>query len=159
LRVPPWIVVGPDDPTPTPPFDGPYAVRSSAHDEDGAAHSFAGQHDTFLDVAELAPAIAKVQASAFSERAIAYRNRHALPPPRAIDVIVQRMVRAEVSGVCFTADPTSGDRTNLTVAATRGLGDALVSGAVAGDSYTLARTGAVLARDGDALTDAQLAEL
>src|SRR5205814_6679296 len=58
-----------------------------------------------------------------------------------------------------TADPSSGDRTNLQVAATRGLGDALVSGAIAGDSYTVSRTGKVLARDGDSLDDARLAVL
>jgi rifampicin phosphotransferase len=146
------------------------AVRSSAVEEDGDAHSFAGQLDSFLDVpaCEAARRIADVWHSSFSERARAYRAEHGLTDrPTVTAVIVQRMVRAEASGVAFAADPVTGRRGVAVVSAVRGLGDALVSGAVDADTYRIDRSGAIVERSpaaGDgkanpALTDAQVTQI
>ena len=114
------------------------AVRSSASDEDGARHSFAGQLESLLNVAhrDVAAAIAAVWRSGFSDRILAYRRQHGLPlPPPVPAVLVQRMVDARVSGVAFSADPVSGRRTVAVVSAIPGLGTALVSGEGDADSW------------------------
>lgn len=125
------------------------AVRSSAVDEDGAGHSFAGQLESHLDVAP-ADVWARVQdvwASGRSERMAAYRKEHGLDgPPVSPAVIVQRMVRADAAGVAFSADPVSGRRSVAVVAAVQGLGDALVSGHADADAYEVSREGAVTLR-------------
>jgi len=125
------------------------AVRSSAVDEDGAAHSFAGQLDSFLYVppAQVAERVADVWRSGFSPRALAYRREHDLPRlPSAPAVLVQRMVTPEVSGVAFSADPVSGRRGVAVVSAVYGLGTALVSGEADADTYTVGRDGQILTR-------------
>src|SRR5213078_1024244 len=109
----------------------PVAVRSSASDEDGAQHSFAGQLDSFLFVAapDVPAKVAAVWRSGFSERLLAYRREHNLTPmPRPPTVLVQRMVQADVAGVAFGADPVSGRRGVTVVSAVFGLGTALVGG-------------------------------
>lgn len=127
---------------------GPLAVRSSAIDEDGARHSFAGQLDTVLgvdDTEDLFAAIRRCWSSAFSERVLDYRRRNgSLGGATDIAVIVQQLVAGEVSGVMFTADPISGHRDRIRVSACLGLGDALVSGEIDADEYLLDRVGAVL---------------
>lgn len=140
------------------------AVRSSASDEDGAQHSFAGQLASFLNVpnADVAARIIDVWRSGFGERVYAYRRNHNLSlPPHPPAVIVQRMVPADAAGVAFSADPVSGRRGVAVVSAVRGLGEALVSGAADADTYRVGRDGAIgersLAVAGDpALTDAQV---
>lgn len=127
--------------------DGPFAVRSSAVGEDGEALSFAGQFDTVLNVeaADLADAVCRCWASAFSERALEYRRRaHALGDALRVGVIVQRMISGEISGVTFTADPVTGDQSRIRVSACTGLGDALVSGAADADEYLLRESGTVI---------------
>lgn len=111
--VPPWVVIPPGA-APATPGPGPYAVRSSAPDEDGAEHSHAGQYLTRLGVpeAQLPAALAEVWAS----------GAPSLP------AIVQQMVRAELAGVVFTADPRSGDVDVVVVEWVEGLGEELVSG-------------------------------
>jgi rifampicin phosphotransferase len=121
---------------------GPYAVRSSATVEDSAASSCAGQFETVLDVGEarLAEAVRQVWASLWSERAAAYRaarQRGADSP--AMAVVIQRQIAAEVSGVLFTCDPVRGDQGRMVLEAVRGLGDALVSGAVTPDRWTVSK--------------------
>ncbi|MFK4145265.1 phosphoenolpyruvate synthase [Streptomyces sp. NPDC004065] len=120
---------------------GTVAVRSSGALEDGAAHSFAGQFDSFLNVRGREQVTAHVRrcwASAFSERALLYRARHGLPPDTGgVAVIVQRMVPAERSGVLFTADPATGRTDRYVVGAVHGLGEGLVSGAVDADTVVL----------------------
>src|SRR5207237_2473767 len=116
------------------------AVRSSASDEDGAQHSFAGQLDSFLFVRpeDVAAKVAAVWRSGFSERIVAYRREHGLPlTPRPPAVLVQRMVNAEVAGVAFGADPVSGRRRVAVVSAVWGLGTAQVSGDAAADTFLL----------------------
>jgi pyruvate,water dikinase len=120
---------------------GPVAVRSSATDEDGADASFAGQHETFLNVSDADAALDAVRrcwASLLSGEALRYRQaRAAVPATPAMGVVVQAMVDAEASGVAFTIDPVSGDRDVAVVDVARGLGEALVAGTVVPDHYKL----------------------
>lgn len=123
------------------------AVRSSAADEDGAEHSFAGQLDSFLFVKaeDVLARIKDVWRSGFSERVLTYRKEAKLPfLPTAPAVLVQRMVNADVSGVAFGADPITGKRSVRLVSAVYGLGSALVSGDSDADTYFVAREGHVL---------------
>jgi phosphohistidine swiveling domain-containing protein len=123
------------------------AVRSSASDEDGPQHSFAGQLESFLFVppGEVAARVADVWRSGFSERIVAYRQKNNLPlPPRPPAVLVQRMVNADVAGVAFGADPVGGRRSVAVVAAVLGLGSALVSGEADGDTYHVDRDGNIV---------------
>jgi phosphoenolpyruvate synthase/pyruvate phosphate dikinase len=125
------------------------AVRSSAPTEDGAAFSHAGLHDTVLDVRDpsvLEAAIKRCWASLWTERAVAYRRRNGADAgDAAIAVVVQQMVRCDVSVVVFTADPVSGDGDRLVIDATWGLGEALVSSLVTPDRIAVDASGRVAA--------------
>jgi pyruvate,water dikinase len=128
---------------------GHVAVRSSASDEDGAQHSFAGQLESVLHVddARLPGAVGAVWHSGFSERILEYRRQHGLrlvPPAPA--VLIQRMVDARAAGVAFSADPVSGRRGVAVVSAVAGLGTALVSGDSDADTFHVDRDGAVVER-------------
>ena len=129
---------------------GRFAVRSSAVDEDGSQHSFAGQFDTFLfvDPIDLDSKVAGVWRSAFSERIMEYRRQHGLTysAPAVPAVLVQKMVKADVAGVAFSADPVSGRRSLSIVSAVPGLGTALVGGLAAADVYKVDRTGKIVDR-------------
>ena len=127
----------------------PVAVRSSAADEDGAQHSFAGQFESFLFVppAQVPDAVKSVWQSAFNERLLAYRRTHGLSSAgRPPAVLVQRMVNASRSGVAFSADPVTGRRGVAMVAASYGLGTSVVSGEQAADTYRVDRDGRILER-------------
>ncbi|WP_324194020.1 phosphoenolpyruvate synthase [Nocardia blacklockiae] len=128
--------------------DVPVAVRSSAAAEDGAAFSFAGQFDSFLNRRgedEVAAAVRACWASAFGERVIRYAFAHDLPLPQVPTVLVQRLVVARASGVLFTANPMSGVPDEMVVGAVYGLGEGLVSGAVDADSLVVEKaSGTVL---------------
>jgi phosphohistidine swiveling domain-containing protein len=145
----------------------PLAVRSSAVGEDGERFSFAGQFDTLLDVRrdDLADAVRRCWRSAFSAHALEYRRRAGtLHDATRLAVIVQRQIEGETSGVLFTVDPLSGDRTRTRISACRGMGAALVSGETDADEYLIAADGAELgacriAREQRLLTPAQLSEL
>lgn len=130
----------------------PVAVRSSGVEEDGDRFSFAGQFDTYLNVIGYEQVLARVKdcwASAFSARSLSYRRQNDLPLRAAgMGVVIQQMVRAEASGVMFTADPATGARDRYVVSSVYGLGEGLVSGAVDADTVILcAATGAVLQAD------------
>lgn len=120
-------------------FRGAVSVRSSAADEDGSDHSFAGMHESFLWVSgddEIISSIQKVWASAYSERAILYRIKNGLavhPVPMA--VIIQEMVDSYCSGVVFTADPATGDPHKIVVSSLFGLGEGLVSAGLESDHF------------------------
>ncbi len=121
--------------------DAACAVRSSATAEDLPGASFAGQQDTYLNVAGPAAVLAHVSrcwASLFTERAVAYRLRNGFDH-RSVEmaVVVQRMVCADAAGILFTADPVSSDRKVVSIEAGFGLGEALVSGLVDADAYTV----------------------
>ncbi|HEY6313567.1 MAG TPA: rifamycin-inactivating phosphotransferase [Streptosporangiaceae bacterium] len=124
-----------------------WAVRSSATAEDLPAASFAGQHDTYLNVSgapEILRHISCCWASLFSERAVAYRARNGVDHRSAgMAVIVQRLLTPQSAGVLFTADPVTGNRTVACVEAVFGLGEALVSGRVEADAYGI-RDGSVV---------------
>ena len=115
-----------------------YAVRSSGIDEDGVHDSFAGIHETHLNVArgELVEAVLVCRRSGQSDQAIAYRHERRLNGSGAIGVLVQRMVPAATSGVAFTANPVTG-ADELVINAAPGLGEALVSGQVDPDEFVL----------------------
>lgn len=121
------------------------AVRSSATAEDLPEASFAGQQESFLNVSgreELLAAVRRCWASLWTARAIHYRQRRGFDPNQVyIAVIVQEMLPAEVAGVMFTANPVSNSRQEILIEAVRGLGEALVSGQVTGDSYVVAKEG------------------
>ncbi|HEY52093.1 MAG TPA: phosphoenolpyruvate synthase [Caldilineae bacterium] len=128
-----------------------YAVRSSATAEDLPGASFAGQQDTYLNVrgeADLLDAVRRCWASLFTDRAILYRCENHFPHREVqLSVVVQRMIVAEKSGILFTADPLTGHRHTLSIDASYGLGEALVSGLVTPDSYRVdKRTRAILER-------------
>jgi len=124
------------------------AVRSSATAEDSAAFSFAGLHDTVLDVrdvAELERAVRQCWASLWSERAVAYRRAGGLATEEAeIAVVVQALIPSDVSFVVFTADPVNGNDDYLIISATWGLGEAVVSGLVVPDHIVIDRRGDVI---------------
>ena len=115
------------------------AVRSSALGEDGVESSFAGQYETVLDVAgaaEMRDAIRVCLESVENARASAYRDaRDAQAEESSVpmSIVVQRMVDARVSGVCFTACPVTNRRNRLVIDAIEGLGEALVSGEASPD--------------------------
>jgi phosphohistidine swiveling domain-containing protein len=118
------------------------AVRSSASDEDGPQHSFAGQLESFLFVppAQVAERIAAVWRSAFSERVFAYHRERGLSRPlRPPTVLIQRMVNAVAAGVAFGVDPVTGQWSVTVVAAVFGLGSSLVSGESDADTYRVER--------------------
>lgn len=130
------------------------AVRSSAIDEDGTQHSFAGQFESFLSVnpGEVLERIVDVWMSGFGDRAAAYRQSLNLPERAGWNVpavILQRMVSAETAGVVFSADPVSGRRSIAVVTAVRGLGDGLVQGAEDGETWNVDRAGVTRAIAGD----------
>jgi pyruvate,water dikinase len=126
-----------------------YAVRSSATAEDLPTASFAGQQDTYLNVIGPTATLQQVSrcwASLFTERAVTYRQRNGIDHRAAhMAVVVQRMVFPHAAGILFTADPVTGNRKVATVDASFGLGEALVSGLVNPDVFTV-RHGEVVAK-------------
>lgn len=147
------------------------AVRSSATAEDLPETSFAGQQDTFLEVGEdtFNQSIIECWSSLWTPRAIGYRNRNNIDHLYvSLAVVVQNMVKSETSGVLFTANPLTGNRTETVIDATFGLGEALVSGQVEPDNYVIdSRTGDVKSfhigskggNSDQALTDEKVDEL
>ena len=126
----------------------PFAVRSSAVDEDGAAASFAGQHLTVLNVhsaADVPGAVREVWWSANSDAAITYRQRVGLFTRPSVGVVVQTLLNPTVAGVMFTEHPVTGADARL-IEASWGLGEAVVAGLVVPDHFRLDRSGQVLER-------------
>ena len=125
------------------------AVRSSATAEDLPTASFAGQQDTYLNVAGRAAILRHISqcwASLFTERAVTYRARNGIDHRLVhMAVVVQQMVFPHASGILFTADPVTSNRKVASVKAGFGLGEALVSGLVNADAYKV-RDGEVIAR-------------
>lgn len=121
--------------------DVPVAVRSSALDEDGDLASFAGQHETELNVVgvdAVLGAVARCWASGRNERALAYRAQQGLDTEVVkLAVLVQQLVLADTSAVVFSANPISGNREEVVVTASWGLGESLVSGTVTPDTWVV----------------------
>ncbi len=126
----------------------PFAVRSSAVDEDSAAASFAGQHFTVLNVhsaADVPGAVREVWWSANSDSAITYRQRVGLFTRPSVGVVVQTLLNPTAAGVMFTGHPVTGADERL-IEASWGLGEAVVAGLVVPDHFRLDRSGHVLER-------------
>ncbi len=126
-----------------------YAVRSSATAEDLPTASFAGQQDTYLNVsgsAAILQHVSRCWASLFTERAVTYRLRNGFDQHQVdMAVVVQQMVFPQAAGILFTADPVTSNRRVVSVEASVGLGESLVSGRVNPDVYKV-RDGEIVAR-------------
>jgi pyruvate,water dikinase len=138
-----------------------YAVRSSATAEDLPTASFAGQQDTYLNIIgkeAILKHISKCWASLFTERAVIYRLQNGFDHRKvhlgcigeqqpevatSLSVVVQKMVFPQAAGILFTADPVTSNRKVLSIDASFGLGEALVSGLVNADIYKV-RNGKVI---------------
>lgn len=143
-----------------------FAVRSSAIGEDGRTASFAGIHETELELsaAEVPAAVRRCWASVWSERALQYRSMRQLPMDGSMAVVVQVLVPADAAAVVFTRHPVTQRGDQLLVNAVRGLGESLVSGTVTPDEIVLDKATLAVASltrgDGDlVLSDGQLREL
>jgi len=116
-----------------------YAVRSSATAEDLPTASFAGQQDTYLNISgkkAILEHISKCWASLFTDRAVTYRLQNGFDHGKVyLSVVIQKMIFPEAAGILFTADPVTGNRKVLSIDASFGLGEALVSGLVNADIY------------------------
>ncbi|WP_093823668.1 phosphoenolpyruvate synthase [Spirosoma endophyticum] len=116
-----------------------YAIRSSATAEDLPTASFAGQQDTFLNSngkEAILKHIRQCWASLFTDRAIIYRLQNGLDHHKVqLAVVIQQMVFPQVAGIMFTADPVTSNRNILSIDASFGLGEAMVSGLVNADNY------------------------
>ena len=120
------------------------AVRSSAVDEDSSGASWAGQLATYLNTSrsKLLNNIEACRASVHAPRARAYAKNKKPGPPA---VIVQTMIKSEVSGVAFSAHPVTKDKSRIIIEAGRGLGDRLVGGEYTPDSWVISKkTGKIL---------------
>ena len=116
-----------------------YAVRSSATAEDLPTASFAGQQDTYLNIIgkeAILKHISKCWGSLFTDRAVIYRMQNGFDHNKVhLSVVVQKMVFPEAAGIMFTADPITSHRKVVSIDASFGLGEALVSGLVDADIY------------------------
>jgi pyruvate,water dikinase len=120
------------------------AVRSSAVDEDGAAASFAGQHETYLNIVgadAILLAVSRCWESARSERALEYRRQQGLSLERLkLAVLVQQLIAADTAAVAFSANPITGNRTEIMINASWGLGESIVGGTVTPDTYIVRKS-------------------
>jgi pyruvate,water dikinase len=124
-----------------------YAVRSSATAEDLPLASFAGQQDTYLNIkgrSAIFQHISKCWASLFTDRAVIYRMKNGFDHRKVqLAVVIQRMVFPQAAGILFTADPVTSNRRVLSIDASFGLGETLVSGLVNADIYKVRGGGIV----------------
>jgi phosphoenolpyruvate synthase/pyruvate phosphate dikinase len=121
----------------------PFAVRSSATAEDLPTAAFAGQQDTYLNIigkVAILKYISKCWASLFTDRAVTYRLQNGFDHRQVhLAVVVQQMVFPQVAGIMFTADPVTANRKIVSIDASFGLGEAMVSGLVNADLYKVCK--------------------
>ncbi|HMI62740.1 MAG TPA: PEP/pyruvate-binding domain-containing protein, partial [Puia sp.] len=124
-----------------------FAVRSSATAEDLPTASFAGQQDTYLNIIgkeAILKHISKCWASLFTERAVIYRLQNGFDHRQVhLSVVIQKMVFPQTAGILFTADPVTSNRKLVSIDASFGLGEAMVSGLVNPDIYKV-RSGKII---------------
>jgi phosphohistidine swiveling domain-containing protein len=122
----------------------PVAVRSSATAEDLPTASFAGQQDTYLNICgtdELLECVRNCWASLWTARAVTYRAKQGFDHHRVyLAVVVQAMIDSEISGIMFTANPMTGNEEESVINASWGLGEAIVSGLVTPDTFTVRKS-------------------
>lgn len=119
------------------------AVRSSATGEDSGEASFAGQHETILNVSgvdAVVEAVLECWRSADNERVTAYRKEKGIDAAVQVAVLVQQMVDADMSAIAFGIDPVSGDTEVVVIDAATGLGDKIAAGEITPDRYTVRKT-------------------
>ena len=123
------------------------AVRSSATAEDLPDASFAGQQETYLNVRGIDEVLAQVKncyASLWGNRAVCYRQNQGYDQLSvALAVVVQLMVESEKAGVLFTANPVNGNKDEIQINASLGLGESVVSGKVTADSFICSKDGKI----------------
>ncbi len=122
------------------------AVRSSAVGEDSSDASFAGQHDSIMNVTEpdgVIAAIVDVYRSAHTESAYAYRQKVGVTADARIAVAMQAQIPSEKAGVMFTRNPINGSEERY-IEVAWGLGEAVVAGMVVPDTYRMSPKGEVL---------------
>lgn len=126
------------------------AVRSSATAEDLPGASFAGQQETYLNVLGESDLLKKVQecwASLFTERAIYYRHQQGFDHFKVgLAAVVQRMVQSEKSGIAFSIDPVTNDKSKIVIEAIVGLGEYIVQGKVTPDHYEVDKRSFVITK-------------
>ncbi len=119
------------------------AIRSSATAEDSDDTSFAGIHQSFLNVQGIDPVLHAIKccfASLWSLQAIAYRRKMKIDDHQVLAaVVIMAMIDAEVAGVVFTCDPASGRDDRCLISANFGLGESVVNGEVEADNYYVDR--------------------
>ena len=122
-------------------LEKPVAVRSSATAEDSATASFAGVHESFLNIMgieNIVKAIKGCYASLWTPRAVAYRRKMGFDDDKvAAAVVIMELIPAAAAGVAFSCDPRTGRRDRITISANFGMGESVVSGSVEPDEYLL----------------------
>ena len=115
-----------------------YAVRSSGTKEDLENFSFAGQYETFLNIKieDVAENVINCYKSMFSEVILSYLvNRNLDAKDLKMSVVIQEMVNSDLSGICFTLDPVTGDDKVMLIEVSEGLGENIVSGKTRPEEY------------------------
>lgn len=113
------------------------AVRSSATDEDSISSSWAGCFESYLNVdkSNLIESIQMIWASLYNPRCLTYKFNNDIKKDISVGVVVQEMIQSEVSGICFTAHPVTGDKNTVIIEAGFGIGEAIVGGKITPDMY------------------------
>lgn len=132
--------------------DPPVAVRSSGQVEDSVEASFAGQFDTYLWVSgatSVVDHVLRVWAGSLASHALSYREHRSLGSGFSpMCVAVQLMVEARTAGVMFTLNPLTGDRSQVVIEGSWGLGEAVVRGDVNPDRWSVSKvTGTVTSQE------------
>lgn len=125
------------------------AVRSSAVGEDSADASFAGQHDSIMNVRsadDVVQAIKAVYRSAHTESALAYREKVGVTHDARIAVAIQQQIASEKAGVMFTRNPITGNEERY-IEVAWGLGEAVVAGMVVPDTFRISSDGNIIERE------------
>lgn len=121
-----------------------FSVRSSAGDEDGGEHSYAGQLSSFLYISTIEKcleSIKKCWASAFSERCLVYRKENSINLEKIlVSVVIQEMIDPDKSGVSFTCNPVSNSIEEVMINSVYGVGEGLVSGLLEGDTFVISKS-------------------
>lgn len=116
------------------------AVRSSATAEDSSVASWAGELESYLNTTKqnLLGRVKDCWSSLFTQRAIVYRYEKGFRKSKvSVAVVIQKMIQAEIAGICFTTHPVTKDKNQLIIEAGWGLGEAIVGGHITPDSYVV----------------------